>query len=116
MTSLHHRLRGALWCLAAVFGAAMLPSFATAATDSEGGKALLSALCTQCHGLPPITSVRNGAAGWRTTVYKMVQNGAQIRTQAELDAIVNYLAETYGPAAGAMVTGVLPPGAALGHG
>jgi hypothetical protein len=64
--------------------------------------------------LQPIASVRNGAEGWRTTVYKMVQNGSQIRTEAELDAIVSYLAQSYGPAAGAMVTGVLPPGAVVG--
>lgn len=108
------RFSGYLRWLAVLVGATGLLSTAVAAETSVTGRQLVGELCTQCHGLQPIASVRNGVEGWRTTVYKMVQNGSQIRTRAELDAIVNYLAQSYGPAAGAMVTGILPPGAVVG--
>ncbi|HEY4213999.1 MAG TPA: hypothetical protein VGM84_21170 [Steroidobacteraceae bacterium] len=94
--------------------AGFLSSAVLADEGAQTGKGLIDSLCTQCHGLQPIASVRNGAEGWRTTVYKMVQNGSQVRSPAELDAIVDYLASTYGPGAGPMVTGALPPGAPLG--
>jgi cytochrome c5 len=94
--------------------AGLLSSVALADDGTQTGKRLVDSLCTQCHGLQPIASVRNGAEGWRTTVYKMVQNGSQIRSTAELEAIVGYLAGTYGPGTTPMVTGLLPPGAPLG--
>ncbi len=94
--------------------AGLLSSAALADDGAPTGKNLVDSLCTQCHGLQPIASVRNGAEGWRTTVYKMVQNGSQIRSAAELEAIVGYLAGAYGPGTTPMVTGLLPPGAPLG--
>ncbi len=94
--------------------AGLLSSAVLADDGAQTGKKLVDSLCTQCHGLQPIASVRNGAEGWRTTVYKMVQNGSQIRSPAELEAIVDYLAGAYGPGATPMVTGLLPPGAPLG--
>ena len=94
--------------------AGLLSSAALADDGAATGKKLVDSLCTQCHGLQPIASVRNGAEGWRTTVYKMVQNGSQIRSAAELEAIVGYLAGAYGPGTTPMVTGLLPPGAPLG--
>ena len=93
--------------------AGLLSSAALADDGAQTGRKLVDSLCTQCHGLQPIASVRNGAEGWRTTVYKMVQNGSQIRSPAELEAIVDYLAGTYGPGTTPMVTGPLPPGAPL---
>jgi mono/diheme cytochrome c family protein len=88
---------------------------APAETDkgSEGseGKNLLEAVCTQCHGLRPIVMTRDGAGGWGDEVYKMITWGAQVRSPAEAKTLIDYLASTYGPSAGPMKTGVLPPGA-----
>lgn len=97
-------------------GLLLLSAAARADDGVQTGKRLVDTVCTQCHGLEPIASLRDGAEGWRTTVYKMVQNGSQIRGPAELETIVDYLAGTYGPAAGPMVTGALPPGVEVGTG
>lgn len=76
------------------------------------GKRLMEAACTQCHGLHPVVTTRDGAPGWRDTVDKMVVAGAQL-SAAEMDRLVDYLANAYGPGAGPMQTGVLPPDTAL---
>jgi mono/diheme cytochrome c family protein len=54
---------------------------------------------------------RDGLGGWSDEVYKMITWGAQVRSPAEAKTLSDYLAATYGPSAGPMKTGVLPPGA-----
>lgn len=81
----------------------------SALSDSEI-KAIIDVACTQCHGLRPVQILRNGSPGWREIVTEMVLRGAQV-SPAEADAIIDYLAQEYGPGAGQMQTGSLPHGA-----
>jgi hypothetical protein len=52
------------------------------------GEELLEARCTGCHGL--------SEAEWTSTVDRMIGKGADL-TEAEAQALVEYLAETHGP-------------------
>ena len=89
------------------------PGVARNASGSRSERLFL-ATCTPCHGTSAVASRRDGPGGWRQTVNTMMGLGAQVYTREELEAIVAYLSATYGPAAGAMTIGKLPPGAALG--
>lgn len=60
------------------------------------GRDLVAVACSQCHYLGTIAKIRDGADGWRTYVSNMVLRGAQL-TPAEVDTVVNYLAENLGP-------------------
>ena len=91
------------------------PVVVAADSPSPDGKQLVHAACTQCHGLRPIVEARDGTAGWRDTVQKMVIIGAQLN-HGEIDRTVEYLASQYGPAAGPMTTGTLPPDSILAPG
>jgi cytochrome c5 len=88
-----------------------VPAGAADAADAQG-KRLVEEACTQCHGLYPVISTRDGGPGWRDTVQKMVIIGAQLNRE-EIDRIVTYLAAEYGPGAGPMPTGILPADSAL---
>jgi cytochrome c5 len=66
-----------------------------AAAPAADGKALLESQCTACHALDRITTVRKSAADWTITVNRMVAKGAQV-TPDEAQAIIDYLAKTYG--------------------
>ena len=61
------------------------------------GRELVAAVCTQCHGLATIMAVRDGPEGWRQFVNYMIMKGAPVRP-GETDAIVQYLAASFGPA------------------
>jgi mono/diheme cytochrome c family protein len=76
---------------------------APAALPQGNGRDLLASVCTQCHGLNTIMSMRDGAAGWHTYVSNMVLRGAQL-TAPEIDTLVTYLAANFGPG--------MPPAAA----
>ena len=60
------------------------------------GKDALSSVCTQCHGLDIITSLKRSVAAWKETVDEMRNKGASA-TDQEFTAIVNYLASNFGP-------------------
>lgn len=79
--------------------------------DSRG-KQLYEAACTQCHGTGAIEVVRDGRVGWKKTVHKMVSAGAQLNVE-EMELVIDYLAANFGPGAGPMKTGLLPPDAPL---
>lgn len=66
------------------------------AGDAPDGKALLEGRCVDCHGLDRTTSASKTEAEWRETVGRMVSKGAQL-SSAEVDTLVAYLAEMYGP-------------------
>jgi cytochrome c5 len=70
-----------------------------AKTDSGGGaaldgKALVDTKCTQCHTLDRVTSSKMTGDEWAKTVNDMVSKGLQV-TDAEKQAIVTYLSDTY---------------------
>ena len=62
------------------------------------GKELILGTCAQCHSLAPVVLQRKSAAGWEHTVRDMVSRGAQIHSR-EIEPIVSYLAQHFGPQA-----------------
>ena len=63
----------------------------TAGTD---GQALLQDRCTACHSLTRIETAGKTAEAWEATVDRMIGYGV-VLTAEELEALVEYLAETY---------------------
>jgi cytochrome c5 len=64
------------------------PAFDTAA--------LLQERCRVCHSLDRVTQSKLTSAQWDQVVTQMISKGAQL-TDAEKQALVAYLAKTYGP-------------------
>ena len=61
------------------------------------GKSLVRTLCVGCHGLETTVLRKMSREQWRRSVNDMVYNrGAQIRPE-QIEIIVGYLAEYYGP-------------------
>jgi mono/diheme cytochrome c family protein len=60
------------------------------------GEELLEARCTGCHGLDLVQAASKSEAEWTSTVDRMIGKGADL-TEAEAQALVEYLAETHGP-------------------
>ena len=60
------------------------------------GAALLEERCTVCHGLDRTTAARKTREQWEQTVVRMVNKGALLNEE-ELEILIAYLAETYGP-------------------
>jgi len=59
------------------------------------GKELVENICAACHGVDVITSQKNTAQGWSSTVDDMVSRGAG-GTEDELKTIVEYLTKNFG--------------------
>jgi hypothetical protein len=57
---------------------------------------LLRERCTACHGLAQVEKAQKTREEWDLTVSRMVGKGAQLN-EDEQAALVEYLAETYGP-------------------
>jgi len=66
------------------------------ASDAEG-KALVSGVCSSCHGPDLITSKKADKAGWQDVVDRMKGYGASL-TDAQTATLVDYLTRTYGNA------------------
>ena len=47
-----------------------------------------------CHSLNRVTSAHHTAAEWKSTVDRMINNGAQLSSAEEM-ILVNYLAQNY---------------------
>jgi quinoprotein glucose dehydrogenase len=63
---------------------------------AEGdGKALVTKVCTGCHGTAVFTGMRMSREGWDAEVAAMVEKGAAGSAE-ELRAVVQYLAKNYG--------------------
>lgn len=58
------------------------------------GQTLLNERCQQCHALSRVTSAKKDANGWKATVERMIQKGAELSPQ-EATVLIQYLAETY---------------------
>ncbi len=65
-----------------------------AAPSTLDGRALLEERCANCHDLARVEGARKTEEEWKATVERMVGKGAQL-SQAEQEAVVKYLAETY---------------------
>jgi len=58
------------------------------------GKATFVKVCSQCHALDPIASLRYNKEEWRALVYDMKGMGADA-TDEECDIIIDYLAKSF---------------------
>jgi len=74
-------------CMAAGEDAKLLPD--------GPGKEIVVRLCTECHGPENFRKVRHDKDEWSDSVGDMVDRGAK-GTPAELEAVVNYLAQNFG--------------------
>lgn len=68
---------------------------AASAESAPPGKALLEARCTVCHNLERVRKRKETREGWEKIVAKMKKNGA-VLNDAEREALLEYLAATYG--------------------
>jgi competence protein ComEA len=90
----------AVWKLLCVVSAAV--ALCLAADDAgkllpDGpGKEIVVRLCTECHGPENFRKVRHDKDEWSDSVADMVDRGAE-GTPAELAAVVDYLAQNFGP-------------------
>ena len=72
------------------------PSRAQREQFPEGpGKEIFLRVCTQCHEIDSVASLRYSKDGWRDLVYTMKGSGAAA-TDEECNAIVEYLARNFG--------------------
>ena len=62
-------------------------------TDLDG-KSLVETRCTECHSLNRATSYSGSIDNWTKIVDDMVKKGADLNN-AEKEAVINYMAETY---------------------
>ena len=62
--------------------------------DGEG-KALVTRMCTTCHGTAVFTKMRLSRTGWGDEVAAMVERGA-VGTAPEIRAVVDYLSKNFG--------------------
>lgn len=61
------------------------------------GKELVQTDCKDCHTYDRIVHAHYSSAGWRAEIKKMRVNGADIKP-ADIDPLVSYLAQHFGPA------------------
>ena len=66
----------------------------TSSGSSSDGQALMQARCSVCHSTDRITSSHKTAEQWKSTVDRMINNGAQLTSQEE-QTLVDYLSQTY---------------------
>lgn len=69
-------------------------SSSTAGGSGSGGQALMQARCSVCHSTDRITNSHKTADQWKSTVDRMINNGAQLNAQEE-QTLVDYLAQNY---------------------
>ena len=67
-----------------------------AAAPAADGKEILTRKCFQCHQASMWTSLRGDRRAWEGVLYRMVGRGA-LWTEAEINAMAAFLAQTRGP-------------------
>ena len=72
------------------------PRAAQAAAPAADGKEILTRKCFQCHQASMWTSLRGDRRAWESVLYRMVGRGA-LWTEAEINAMAAFLAQTRGP-------------------
>ena len=66
----------------------------TQAGSGSGGQALMQERCSVCHSTSRITNSHKTAEQWKSTVDRMINNGARLNAQEE-QMLVDYLAQNY---------------------
>ncbi|MDR3698327.1 MAG: helix-hairpin-helix domain-containing protein [Candidatus Sulfopaludibacter sp.] len=87
------------WFLPLIF-TLVLTSVISSATGSDDlpegkGKDVFLKMCSNCHGLEQVTSVKNSKMQWTYVVDDMVSRGAE-GTDEEVNAVIGYLAQNFG--------------------
>jgi cytochrome c5 len=98
-------------------GLAALPMTAQDLPDGPG-KDTFAKVCSACHGLDIIVTLKHSKEEWKTVVDTMASYGASAKDE-EFDAIVGYLAKNFGnapPAAAAATASAQPHGVPDGPG
>jgi hypothetical protein len=89
-------LRRALLCAAAPLFLFLPAQSADGDKFPDGpGKAEFIKVCTQCHPVNPIASLRYSKDDWKDLVYDMKGKGADA-TDDECNIIIDYLAKNFG--------------------
>jgi competence protein ComEA len=87
------------WLLFAISTFGLAAVILTAADSDDlppgEGKDVLLKMCTNCHGLDQVTSVKYSKRFWRTLVDDMVTRGAE-GTDEDVNAVVSYLSRNFG--------------------
>jgi hypothetical protein len=73
----------------------ILSVLATGCTLQASGQDLVEGECTRCHTLAPIEVQGRTRAEWDHVVQRMIEHGADL-SKGQAQAVVDYLAETYG--------------------
>ncbi len=60
------------------------------------GATLLEERCSTCHSTDRVKQAQKNQEGWDQTVTRMIKKGAKL-TEEEKNALVDFLAKTYGP-------------------
>lgn len=79
------------------------------------GREVVATLCAACHTLQPVVTKRDGPDGWSATVDNMVMRGSTLFRPGEPELAKLYLTRNFGPGAGRMETGRLPPRTVVGQ-
>jgi hypothetical protein len=66
----------------------------SATGGSSAGQTLMETRCSACHSVGRITSAHKTADQWKTTVDRMINNGAKLNSQEE-QTLIDYLAQNY---------------------
>ena len=64
------------------------------ASPALDGEALVGERCTQCHDLTRVESAAKTLDGWKATVERMLDHGANL-DEAEQQAVIAHLSEAY---------------------
>jgi mono/diheme cytochrome c family protein len=63
-------------------------------SSAAAGQNLMETRCSVCHSTTRITSSHKTADQWKTTVDRMINNGAQLTAQEE-QTLIDFLAQNY---------------------
>ena len=74
--------------------ATSIPSSGGNTGSTIDGQALMQQRCSVCHSLSRIDTAHKTADQWKTTVDRMISNGAQLTSQEE-QTLIDYLAQNY---------------------
>jgi competence protein ComEA len=87
------------WLLFAISTLGLAAVILTAADNDDlppgAGKDVLLKMCTNCHGLAQVTSLKYSKRFWGTVVDDMVTRGAE-GTDDDVNAVVSYLSRNFG--------------------
>ena len=82
--------------LIAICGASAAAAFSIDGPKNDKARELVLEACTACHTLDRVKVQRLSQAEWRQEIAGMLSEGVPL-TEDEIDLVVNYLAQHFGP-------------------